>query len=401
MVGEKMEQKRITCLLGAGAVIEIGGPTTATVTDCVHEAWKAKNGSDCIECNLAGNFEQRFHLLELLLSFQKSTHNPAAAVLERKPAFRNIDLEKLLLSCYTLLETVGNMIDAYSGSWKMNQNNEWFVKFWKKLTANARLDIVTLNYDTCMEQSLFSYEDGFSERVDVMGVRSHHAYRFHPEVLTRTKETRVMHLHGCIQYGMGTTQEINKYAFDDSFHDLYKYESYNAAHEHWLGHSNPETQAGETIYAGAIVTGLRKTEKILFNPYLSYHYEFQRALRNNHSLLLVGYSCGDEYINAELMRMKQMHGNRRRIVIISCLPVDVRNNWHPDPYCREWPTENEYYTLSHLMGCEVTGILDSFHIPDMDVLVSDDGCVRWYLCGFRATAMKYSKDIINFLTNKK
>lgn len=392
-----MKQKRITCLLGAGAVIEIGGPTTDEITKCVCNDWEKIGGKDCVGCNLTGNFEYRFHLLEILSSFHKNIKNPVSKILELKDTFKCIGLDELMSSCQTLLNTVGNIINKYDCSWKEKKEHEWFISFWKKLDANIRLDLVTLNYDTCIEQSLFSYEDGFSERLNIMGIRSCHAYRFHPEVLAHSTRSKVMHLHGCINYGMGTPSEVNKYAFDDSFHDMYKFDSFNAAVEHWFGHSNPSTQAGEDIYAGPIITGLRKTEKILAHPYLSYHYEFQRALRDNYSLLIVGYSCGDDYINAELMRMKQLHGNKRRIVVISYMPNDVRKQWHPDPYLRNWPTDNEYYTLAHLMGCEVTSLLDSYKIPQKDVLISKDGCVHWYFCGFKESIMKYKRKIIKFL----
>lgn len=393
-----MKQKRITCLLGAGAVIEIGGPTTDKITECVCNALKSKDIPDCIKYNLTGNFEERFHLLEILSSFHEHTHAPITTILQRKDTFKDINWGNINSSCNTLLETIGKTIDSYNCSWKMKPQNDWFVKFWKKLNVTARLDIVTLNYDTCIEQSLNYFEDGFSEKLDVMGIHSHHAYRFHPKALHCTNKSKVMHLHGCINYGMGTTHDVNKYAFDDSFHDLYKYDSHNAAIEHWYGHSNPSTQAGENIYVGPIITGLRKTEKLLVHPYLSYHYEFQYALRNNHTLLIVGYSCGDEYINAELMRMKQLHGNKRRIVVISYMSNDVRNNWHRDQYCRNWPEEKAYYMLSHLMGCSVAGLLDSFRIPTMDVITSDDKCVQWYVCGFKKSVEKYKMDIIKFLT---
>lgn len=396
-----MSNNRLTCLLGAGAVIEIGGPTTRELTDAVDISWRSEARlEDCIAIS-DGNFEEKFHLLETLMSFHEGDRNPANNILMRRQSFEDWDYGKLSRACRTLVETIGNVINEYDTSWGSKPYNSWFYDFWHKLTLQKKLDILTLNYDTCLENSISSYEDGFIERVPIMGIRSHYAYRFHPDALANTNKTRIMHLHGCIKYGMGSPYELNKYAYEDSFHDLYKYNSYHEASEHWYGHSNPSTQAGEYVHVGALITGLRKTEKILVNPYIAYNYEFQRSLRANHSLLIIGYSCGDEYINAELMRMKQLHGNKRRIVIISYLPDFVRNEWHPDPGMREWPTDNEYGTLSHLMGSSVAELLEKISPPESDYIVSKDRCVQWYLCGFKNAVLRHRRGIIRFLTHSK
>ena len=394
-----MNPRRITCLLGAGAVIEIGGPTTQQITDDVRDAWTSNNVPNCITNNLTGNFEQQFHLLETLSSFSQGTYNPATEILQPKCVFRNVEWRELKLACNILLGTIGRRINEYNCSWGTASQNDWFRKFWRKLASNAKLDIITLNYDTCIEQCLSAFDDGFSERICVEDLNSRYGYRFHPEKLQNSKKNKVMHLHGCINYGMGGLLGCNKYEFNDSFYDLYKYNSYEEASRHWFGHSNPSTQAGEELYTGAIITGLRKTEKILDNPYMSYHYEFQYALRHNKSLLIIGYSNSDEYINAELMRMKQYHGNKCRIVVISYMPDNVRTNWNSDPHRRKWPEENTYYMLSHIMGSAVARILASNKIPDKDVIDSEDGCVKWYLCGFQTAIKRYKKDIIKFLTS--
>ena len=122
-------------------------------------------------------------------------------------------------------------------------------------------------------------------------------------------------------------------------------------------------------------------------------------MQHNKSLLIIGYSNSDEYINAELMRMKQYHGNKCRIVVISYMPDNVRTNWNSDPHRRKWPEENTYYMLSHLMGREVARLLASNNIPEKDVIDSEDGCVKWYLCGFQTAIKRYKKDIIKFLTS--
>jgi hypothetical protein len=384
---------RITCLLGAGAAVEIGGPTTDALTKLIDENWE-KAGLGNIANTLQGNFEEKFHALEMLYSYKMSRRNTLNGYIAVKKEFINWEYIK---ACNLLLETIGERIYEYSKVESMRSLELWFYDFWRDFAGMTALDVITLNYDTCVEQCLRQYEDGFSEEIAVMGISSNCAYRFNPKTLDETGSTRVMHLHGCINYANGLTRDVNQYCYDDDFHDLYKYKTYEAARENWWGHSTPYAQDGVDIHVGPIITGLRKADKILVNPYMSYDYEFHKALINNSSLLLIGYSCGDRHINAKLLRMKQLHGNRRRVVIISFLPNSVREKWHPDPYIRKWPTEGEYEVLSHLMGCEVAALLEQVSCPKSDCIVSEDGCVRWCLCGFKKTVSEYKKEIFTFL----
>ena len=124
----------------------------------------------------------------------------------------------------------------------------------------------------------------------------------------------------------------------------------------------------------------------------------KHKMKKNDSLLIVGYSFSDDHINAELMRIRQMHGNKIRVIIISYLPKDVKDKWYSDSEIKNWPTDNEYRIITYLMGNEVAELFNTFEPPKNDFVESKDKCVRWYLCGFKTAVIKHKAEIINFLT---
>ena len=40
--------------------------------------------------------------------------------------------------------------------------------------------------------------------------------------------------------------------------------------------------------------------------------------------------------------MAELHGVKRRIVIVTYFSEETKKNWHPDPSIRDIPTDNEY-----------------------------------------------------------
>lgn len=122
-----------------------------------------------------------------------------------------------------------------------------------------------------------------------------------------------MHLHGCILFGTPTRKSDE---LGTDIHDMYKFDTYDDASD-YLDTKNLSTQDWQSLFVGPIITGLRKIDKITIYPYISYLYEFEKSVLNNERLLIIGYSFGDLYLNYLLKRMKQSHGEKRHIVIIT------------------------------------------------------------------------------------
>lgn len=407
---------RITCFLGAGAAVEIGGPTTLNLTKAVVDGWKTEKTQELVKVVTAfqdkeWNFEQLLHILETLYNISPDKadafRNPISLLpllAERKLVWSHVTVGAILSAIRSLFDSIGDSIYAYSRSeCFQKKENQWFRKFWKDLSCRSRLDIINLNYDTCLEQSIDDYEDGFTEKVKIGENLSKEAYRFHPLDLHGTNKHRLMHLHGCINYGFESTDDLNRFAFQDAFHDLFRYSDYRQAKEHWSGRSYPDAQTGEMIVAGPLITGLRKTDKITFHPYDTYECEFQNALMRNKSLLVIGYSCGDIHLNRILARLHELHGDRRRVVWIDYFPKDEKGkiaNWNRDAELRDIPSENTYPTASPLFGEDLSGInmLNRLRLPDEGCLFSKDGCARFYFHGFSETVKQHGNEIIEFLS---
>ena len=174
---------------------------------------------------------------------------------------------------------------------------------------------------------------------------------------------------------------------------MWKYESYEQAKLNWHGKSNTQTQSGDEIFNDPILAGLRKPDKLLIvYPYVHYFYEFQKALRQNKSLFIAGYSFGDIYINNLLSRMAELHNKKRRIVIITYYDENIRDNKNI--------SDNENEVIGKLIGNDYKEILRKEKFSD-NVLSATDikgKCyVKIYYNGMKDAIENHGKEIMDFL----
>ncbi|QGG48874.1 SIR2 family protein [Heliorestis convoluta] len=398
------KKKRVTAFLGAGSSIEIGGPLATDLTskvrnkkqifqgknvDFINNIAKTLNNS---YKNNQGNFEDIFHVLEMLTSLNRSWRaetakkykTPISAFVKKNNVdYFNDDL--ILLAKKDLIEEIADEIYRYDYNYDPKNQHKWYNDFWNKGNSRFNWDIYTLNYDTCIEKSLPVYKDGF-ERID------EGFCRFNPRDIVETNDSRIVHLHGSILYGYPKFRSSNKYALEDSFEDLYKYQSYNEAKATWFGRSTNTAQSSDEAIAGPIITGLRKSDKLLHYPYSLYNHLFNFSLLTSSRLLIVGYSFGDLHYNSWLNSMLRLHGKNRRIVLIT---MADEKEWHCDPAVMSWLNHDTFSFVSRSFNDFNPFKSLSFNSP----LVSEDGCARLYLCGFKEAAENHGMDIINFLSS--
>ena len=163
-----------------------------------------------------------------------------------------------------------------------------------------------------MEQSLGDYEDGFEDCAD-------RPYAiFCPQKLMEnvSQLSTVNHMHGCINYFY--KDHPNDDMFETNIHDLYLFPNYEEVRNRMIGRgqSNPSAQNNEQYYAGPIITGLRKTDKLNCLPYDFYHGNLYNAVLRNNAMVIVGYSFGDLYVNNLINRMHAIWKGKERIVLI-------------------------------------------------------------------------------------
>jgi hypothetical protein len=407
--------RRVTAFLGAGAVVDIGGPTTGALTKfvravrqehlCPPNNWvKGIPFLDCVAARLdqylhpaKGNFEDLFHALETLSSLQRGWQpktvkqfRPHACAFTRPSMPACFQDDNLLITAKRdLLWAVGDQVDGYASSFDPQGPHRWFAEFWRQALERSAWDIATLNYDDCVERSVveFEPEDGFEDVGQPFK-------RFKPKKLLGKARARILHLHGHFKYGYPRWPNPNAHLFEDFHEDLYKYQDYASAKGTWTGRSTNQAQAGEEAIAGPLVTGLRKTDKLLCYPYSSYYSVLNHALIRSPRLLIIGYSWGDYHFNRMLQRMTGLHDKDRRVVIIDFFP-HREDHWHPDPGVMDWPGASAYRALATLFRGEP---FETSGFKLRSPLVSSDGCARLYLKGTKDAFENHADEILRFLT---
>lgn len=395
----------MTVLVGSGATIEIGGPKTDEITDavCLRNSFLAelRQAVQPFVSPAACTFEDLFHVLETLDSYSTGERagvvpefkpRPAAVMTAKDPRWLNN--ESILRASRELIDEVGDIIQKRHATFDPTGTDAWYSAFWNRIVSERACDICTLNYDQTIEQCIgaANYEDGFA------WVGSAFA-RFDPRQLRKSAKSRILHLHGSTRYGY-PIEVINQFAFEDDFNDLYLMPSDSAARSTWQGRSTDTSQAHETVIAGPIITGLRKTEKVTIYPYSTYRDILAESVEKSPFLLVAGYSFGDGYINSILRRMRRLHGESCRVVLVTYVSEATRNMWTPDHHALMeefgWPTPGMNEFLQRVATQDY--YLDSHEYRNP--WTSKNGCVRLYLNGMRAAITDHSDDIVEFLRPK-
>ncbi|MGE8037964.1 SIR2 family protein [Lysinibacillus sp. NPDC093692] len=398
-------QKRITCLLGAGAALEIGGPTSIGLTkEIISESFYLQKLSLILDDYYGKdnyNFEDLLHLIETFLSYQ---HNKAA-VKKYKPvlgAFINmmslLNFEDVMAARRTIYTKIWDAIDSYNNDILTNNNKSWYVDFWSRLNNNGNfLDIITLNYDNTIQCSLNEqYSDGFIKVNDTFS-------KISLDELYRDDLSKVINLHGSILFGdySGNSSETaNLYVFEDDFHELYKYSNYKVAREKFFytAKTSHVTQSGEVAEITPIITGLRKADKLIVSPYNAYHHYFYDAIRKNSGLLIVGYSFGDSHVNNIIEKITALHGEKRKVVVITYLTPSQREPWYPDHSImmeeKGWlTTEALFFYSKAAKDYYPFGEKFEYNNP----IKSKDGRLMIFLEGFKQAVENHGDEIIEFL----
>lgn len=145
---------------------------------------------------------------------------------------------------------------------------------------------------------------------------------------------------------------------------------------------------------------MKKTKKSLVTPY---NY-FAESVRKNSALLIVGYSFGDLHINSIIDRMTALHGENRKIVVITFVHPDYRKNdkWHINARAMlkensGWLGKNELLFYAKASEDDSTPLGD-ITFKYKDHATSNNGKVKIYFEGFKDTVKNHSDEIIRFLT---
>ena len=389
---------RITALLGSGSTLQVGGPTTTALSEAVRKKNQfideIGKRLDALLLPTQCNFEDIFDVLETLQSWGTgSAPGTAPRYKPREIPFldhldpRWLDPVKILDAVRDLIETVAEEVEQSEKLFSPDKLHRWFRNFWALPKGDYAWDIGTLNYDDILELALGdnNCEDGY--------VDTGHGYcRFDPRRIAETQKTRLMHLHGSIRYGYPRAV-VNQYLFEDTHEDLYKLPTPQEARLTWFGRSTHTSQSHRTNIIGPLITGLQKPDKLTLYPYDQYQAVLRRCVQDSPRLLVVGYSFGDLYLNGILQRISRLHGDSRRVVVVTYFP-HKEELWHPDPAVSEWLSEEMLGFLGRAARqSEPLGNSHVFQNP----IASKDGHCRIYLRGTEDAFSKNPQDLIGFL----
>ena len=437
--------KRITTIVGAGAVLDLDlpqgamWPSTGNITDAIRGI-KKKNvlsGKDLVEIEeiyqillreypTFPHFEIIFHVLEMLVAYSWVWQYPTKMPKTTKlfPVFASFTAPKWLYDednvkqalDYVLL-TIMDIVNGYNDPYLKNEKtNIWYRDFWRSYEGNW--DLFNLNYDTTIEHTLTNCEDGFDDIPDQPEFQ-----HFVPQKLWENKygASTMSHLHGCIEYfDCRYKEEVYKREFVKyGFHDLYKYPSYDKVRGMYMGSSKskPSNQAGEQFINTPIITGLLKTDKLNILPFAFYHTHLYNCVMRNNSLLVVGYSFGDLYINQVLERMDLIYGNEKRIVLIDYWNLLVDDNViNGIPEGEERGAYVKEMMIQKVLGDEISDSLGTFlcrmtgsgdfreaissfvNYDRTGPMISNNGCLMLFIGGFKKASV-YKNEIYEFLNS--
>lgn len=437
--------KRITTIVGAGAVLDLDlpedaiWPSTENITNAIRRIKKQNvlTNKDIVEVEeiyqilkkeypAYPNFELIFHVLEMFTAYGWVWQHPTAMPLATSmfPVFAPFTSPKWLFDRenvnqaldYVLL-TIMDIVNGYNAPYLVcTTKNTWYRSFWKDY--KGAWDIFNLNYDTTIEHTLDDCEDGFD---DIPGQPDFQ--HFVPQKLWENKGggSTMSHLHGCIEFfdSRYKNDVYKKDVVKYGFHDLYKYDSYDKVRDMYNGSSKskPSNQAGEQFINAPIITGLLKTDKLNILPFSFYHGHLYNCVMNSNSLLVVGYSFGDLYINQLLERMELIYGDKKRVVLIDYWKLMVEDEEiekKPDGEERSLFVKEMMAAKLHgneigdglgIFLCRMTGKTDfesairSFtHYDRKAPMISENGCLMLFICGFKA-ASAYKDEIYEFLNS--
>ena len=349
------------------------------------------------------NFENLLHVIEMCISYSSCWHAeytswPAlpefGTLIQPDDFLKDIQTYDYIRAAYGLQKTVMSIVNQYDTLFCADKSAEkWYRDFWKSFSG--RSNIFNLNYDNTIENSLGEYEDGFPPIEDGEDYSRFSAKRYYEN---QRGVSTIAHLHGQILFS-----EAKEYPFEYSIRDMVKNRDYETACKNRIGRQqNPSNQAKEEYEHPDIVSGLRKTEKMIFVPNNVYLSDLTRKVIENNRLMVVGYSFGDLYLNEILGLGMAAHGDDFKVAIIDKFPQYINSYPSLFQHVTHRCNPQEYTFVSRLAKdrlfieigqTEFPLIVGEYGVP----VVSRNGKLMMCISGFKDAVVNHKETIMEFL----
>lgn len=308
----------------------IGRPIIATLSTLLKECYHSNSFHDMDRSDFANptinpacncvNFEHLVHALETIGSIARSSSAPphmkaVEAYLTNglRSELHGIDVSFILDRIYHIIRRIF-INDSQSAL--SHHRMPLAVRFWERLRTQYKLDIITTNYDTVIEDIFQQFSEQLNQGFDESSVGTG-PHLFNSRRLVSNEQSRLIHLHGSVRFGFPSSELLRSGAA--LWEDMCLYNNAENATESCRGARSPNLdQAGRECRIGPTITGMQKPAKLLgAEPYSSYYSALIKCLQENRKLVIVGYGFMDHHINSLFSRFSTWHGSNRKVVCIN------------------------------------------------------------------------------------
>ena len=310
-------KKRALVLVGAGASLEFGAPSTAELTKSIGkkvkvDSWLRDCGSDHayreIFTILAGylkgdtcavNFEHVYHCAhELLFTFEPDS----GAINEYRPILqpficRRIETDKRALRALVerMAEFIYKELSAICD--KPTTNLDPLTSFLEGLRKDHITRIYTTNYDDFLLQAAPDLYTGFDPKPCT------DAKRFDRRAFWQGIDADcVFHLHGSVHLSFPHPSDP-----DTDLGELHWFDDRTTALPHSSYYGTGERRMdGSQIVRAAVITGLDKFSRLQQQPLSHYYASMARDAMTADIIYVIGYGLSDLHLNMWLGEARRM-----------------------------------------------------------------------------------------------
>jgi hypothetical protein len=330
------DRSTVAVIVGAGASVSAGAPTTHELLEVVLRALPTSRVSESLGGSVSEvdismpdrilealekrdaaetDYEMVIAALEELLSYGmgpgpliRSFTDPIAALsaLFDVPLLFAAYDSAISAILYTFLQRTPHSPDQLAASEKLSS-------FFRKLGDQARLVTAMLNYDTLLDDAL-PWCQGFAQRMG-MGYAEFDPLVWHSHVSARDSHL-LMHVHGSLRFGLRPPSNLDA---DAPFNEPVLYRTSEAAVASAAGRGVGQPSAdGQWLAASPIVAGGHKSSKLMHNPrpYAYYNATSLDEVVGADRLLIVGYGFRDLHVNAWIDEFTRV-SEKARIAIVT------------------------------------------------------------------------------------
>jgi hypothetical protein len=335
------KKPRLSLLLGAGASIHAGIPSTQKLTDLLEQLplfliRKYELMYPEFDKSIPLPDTERLQILRIVLekltaTFQNQPNfehilaaledlESLAASLSDDPKADNFRLsvspfvriddprlthrQALRIARHQALKAISReMLNVTNAKPALHQDMDTFMT---RVRQDFDVCVFTLNYDDLVERG-GGWFDGFTQAADDIDAKKHPT----PILTFDRKEfvakadhepAVICHLHGSVLYG-------------EHLFRIAKFASHAAALQTLDSMSSGQVVNGVNVTGDPIISGLNKIAKLAYSPipYGYYYRHLMNSLLTCPRMLIVGYGGNDEHFNVWFEEFAKVHGNDLRV----------------------------------------------------------------------------------------